>query len=58
MSAIPDKSIDLDKGYYCAVYAMIHFKKEDGFDRKDDLVDMNPDTDEEDMEDVRLDNKR
>ena len=37
---------------------MLYFKKGDGKDRKEQQADMNPDPDEEEMEDVRLDDKR
>ena len=36
---------------------MINFKKEESVDSNEDQVDMDPDPDEEDMEDARLDEK-
>ena len=37
---------------------MIHFSKEDGVDIKEEQSDMDPDLYDEDMEDVRLNDKR
>ena len=35
VAAIPDKSVDFEKGYYHGVYAMLHFKKGSIVDRKE-----------------------
>ena len=37
---------------------LLNLNNEDSIDRKEDHGDMDPDTDEEDMEDLRLDDKR
>ena len=48
----------LDKGYYHGVYVILHLNKEDGVYRKEENVDIEQDTDEEDMEDVKLEDER
>ena len=35
IDVIPDDIIDLDKGYYHSVYAVLHFKKGGGVDSKE-----------------------
>ena len=37
---IPEEKVTLEKGYYNCVYVMLHFKKEDGVNRKEDHTDM------------------
>ena len=54
---IPDETVPLEKGYYHGVHEVIYFHKEGGVDRKEEQADVDPDTDEEDMEDVKLDDK-
>ena len=49
IDVIPAMTIDLEKGYYNCAYVIIHLKKEDGVDRKEDQEDMEPDPDEEEM---------
>ena len=51
---IPENTIDLQRGLQHGVYVMKDFTKEDGVGRKQDQVDIEPDPDEEDMEDLRL----
>ena len=55
---IPDENIYLERGYYHGVYVLIQFNKGVGVGREEDQADMESDPDEEEMEDVRLDNKR
>ena len=54
---IPDEAVDLDKGYYHGVYILLKFNKEDDIDRKGDQSNMEEDTGEEDMEDMRIRNE-
>ena len=54
ISVIPDNTVDSEKGWYHGVYAMQYFTKDNGFNRKQEQVDMNPDPDEEEIEYVRL----
>ena len=58
ITEIPEEQVELEKGYYCCVYVMLHFKKDVGVDSKEDQADVDDDPDEEDMDDVNLDNKR
>ena len=53
---IPDETVPSDKGYYHGVHGVLNFLKDGGFDRKEDNADVEPDPDEEGMEDVRSDN--
>ena len=55
---IPGDKVTLEKGYYHGVHVVLHFHKEGGFYRKEEQVDMDPDPDEQDKEDVKLDDKR
>ena len=34
ISEIPEEQVELEKGYYCCVYAMLLFKKEVGIESK------------------------
>ena len=34
VSMIPDKTVDLEKGYYHVIYVLLHFVMEDDTDRK------------------------
>ena len=54
ISAMPDETVDPEKGYYHGVYVLLHFNNYDGVYRKEDQAEMNEDPDEEDMEGVRL----
>ena len=54
---IPDKTVHLGNGYYHGVYVMLHFNNKDSFDRKLKHADVEPDPDDEDMEDVKLDDE-
>ena len=58
ISAMTDKKFPSEKGYYNGVHVVLHFNNEDGVDRREEQVDVDPDHDEEDMEDVRLDKKK
>ena len=55
---IPEEKVTLGKGYYFCVYFMLRFKKEVGIERKGEQVDVEDDTDNEEMEDVKLDDGR
>ena len=48
----------MEKGYYNSVIVLLNLNKEYGVDRKKNKSDMDPDPDEEYMEDVRLDGRR
>ena len=53
---IPEVSEEL--GCYYWVYIYLNFIKENGVDKKEDQVGMEPDTDEEEISDVVLDDER
>ena len=55
---IPEEKVKTEKGYYQCVYVMIWFKKEVGVHSMEEQVDVEDDTDEEDMEDQKLENLR
>ena len=55
---IPNENTDIQKGYYHGLYILLKFKKEDGVDRTEKQADMEADPYEEEMEDVRLNDKR
>ena len=55
---IPDEAVPSEKGYHNGVHLVIYYHKEYGVDRKDSKVDVDPDIDETEVEDVRLDNER
>ena len=57
ISVIPDESVNLEKGYYNSVYVMLNFNKEGCVDNKEEQADMDLYPDEEEMEDVKLDDK-
>ena len=40
ISEIPEEQVELEKGYYCCVYAMLLFKKEVGIDSKKEQADV------------------
>ena len=46
ISAIPDGTVDFEKGYYHDVYVLLQFNKEDCVDRKEEKSEMEADTDE------------
>ena len=52
MSEIPEEQVELERGYYSCVYVMMWFKKEVGVNSKEDQVDMEEDTGEEDMDNI------
>ena len=58
IGVIPDDTFTPQKRYYHSVYVLLNFNKENGVASKEQEVDMYPYPDEEEMEDVRLDNKR
>ena len=58
IDVMPDKRIYLEKVCYHGVHIMQHFMKEDGDNRKEDQVDMDPYPDEEETEDMILDKER
>ena len=51
---IPKEQVTLEKVYYPGVWVMLHFNNEDGVYRKEDKANMYHDTDEEDMDAVKL----
>ena len=55
---IPDEKVTLEKRYYHSVYVLLNFNEKNNVDRKEEEADMYLYPDEEEMEDVRLDNKR
>ena len=55
---IPYETVPLQKGYYHGLHVLLHFNKKDGIDRKEDHEDTDPDTEEEEMEYLRLNYKR
>ena len=55
---IPDKAVDLDKGYYHGVYVLLNFNKEGNVDRKDEEAYMEAYPGKEDMEDMKIGNER
>ena len=55
---IPEEKVTLEQGYYCCVYVMLWFKKEVSVDSKEYQAYVEDDTNEEDMENVKLDNGR
>ena len=58
MAEIPEEQVELEKISYLCVYVMLRFKKEVGVDSKEEQADVEDDTDEEDMDDVNLVDKR
>ena len=58
ISEIPEDQVKKEKGYYCCVYVILHFKKEVGAGIKKEQADVEDDPDEEEMDDINLDNKR
>ena len=57
IGVIPDKPVDSKKVFYHGVYTMQDFTKDYEVDKKEEQADMEPGTDDEYMEDVRLDDK-
>ena len=57
-SEIPKVKVTLEKGYYQGVYTTIYFKKKVVVDRKEYQADVEDDTDEEDMGDLKFGNER
>ena len=57
-SEIPKVKVTLEKGYYQGVYITLYFKKGVVVDRKDYQADVEDDTDEEDMEDLKFGDER
>ena len=55
---IPEDQVEKEKGYYCCLYVMLHFKKEVGVDSKEEQADVEDDPDEEEMDNVNLDDER
>ena len=53
---IPDVREEL--GWYHWIYISLHFIKEDGVDKREEQVGVEPDSDEEEIEDVVLDDDR
>ena len=58
IGVIPDDTFTPQKRYYHSVYVLLNFNKKNNVDRKEEEADMYLYPDEEEMEDVRLDNKR
>ena len=55
ITEIPEEKVPLEKGYYHVVYFMLHLNKEKGFERKEEQADVYQYSDEEEIEDVKLD---
>ena len=55
---IPEDQIELEKGYYHCVYAMLHFKKEVGVYIKEEQAYVEDDPYEEEMNNLNLDDAR
>ena len=55
---IPEEQVELEKGYYHFAYVMLRFKKEVGFESKEEQVYVEDDPNEEDMDYVNLDDDR
>ena len=55
INVMPDETVPLNKVYYHGVHVVLHFHKEGVVDRKWYQAYMEPDPDEEEIEDVRLD---
>ena len=58
IAEITEEQVELEKGYYCCVYAMLRFKNEVGVDSREEQVDMEDDPNENEMDGVNLDNER
>ena len=50
----PDKTVDLEKGYYHGFYFLLNFKNEDGVNRKQYPAEIQADMDEDYMKDARI----
>ena len=57
-SEIPKVKVTLEKGYYQGVYTTIYFKKKVVVDMKEYQADVEDDTDEEEMEDLKFGDER
>ena len=55
ISAIPDETVDLEKGYYHGVYVLLHLKKWYDTNKKYDHISTEVDPYQEDTEDMALD---
>ena len=55
---ILEEQVKTEKGYYQCVYVIIWFNNDFGVESKDEKADMEDDTDEEEMEDAKLDDER
>ena len=58
VAVIPDETVPLYNGYYHGVHVLINFNKNNSAYRKYYHAGVEPDTHEEDMENVILDNER
>ena len=54
----PEDNFEKQKRYYQCVYVLLQFKVEDEIDSKEEQMELENDTDEEDMYDVNIDDKR
>ena len=52
ISVIPDENIELQKVYYNVINFMLQFNKEEGVDSMQEQVNIDPDPDEEEMQDM------
>ena len=57
ISVIPENTVDLEKGCYNGFYFMQDFSKEDGIDRREQQAYMDQDMDEEELENMKLNDK-
>ena len=54
IAVIPDEKVYPEKVFYHGVHVLLNFNKNDGVNMKEEQADIDPYTDAEEMEDVRL----
>ena len=55
---IPEDKNESHKRYYVCVYVILHFKKEDEIDNKEEQMELEIDPDEEEKHDININNER
>ena len=58
ITEIPEDQVEKEKGYYCYIYVMVHFKKKVGVESKEVQADVEDDPDEEEMDIINKHNER
>ena len=58
ITEIPENNVEKQKGYYRCVYVLLHLKKEDGVESKEEQAELENDPDEGEMDDGNIDDKR